>query len=161
MTATTSRRRATKHVARFSPYSHASSIHPGFVQIGLACTHTYVYTRTAAAAPPVYVLVLYFLASAASSLFCDTRMYLRFRGCPVVLDIELSVSAWYHKTRRVLLRARRLLLLLLTAESREQRRAVCGVRHNFQTDIQWSGNKITILCQSEHQKFRPTQNTSA
>ena len=60
-------------------------------------------------------------------LCCDTRMYLRFRGCPVVLDIELSVSAWYHKTRRALLRARRLLLLLLTAEIRERRRAVCGV----------------------------------
>jgi len=60
-------------------------------------------------------------------LCCDTRMYLRFRGCLVVLDIELSVSTWYHKTRRVLLRARRLLLLLLTAEIREPRRAVCGI----------------------------------
>ena len=46
----------------------------------------------------------------------------------MVLDIELSVSAWYHKTRRVLLRARRLLLLLLlTAESEERRLAVCGI----------------------------------
>ena len=60
-------------------------------------------------------------------LCCDTRMYRRFRGCPVVLDIELSVSAWYHKTRRVLLRVRRLLLLLLTAESKERRLAVCGI----------------------------------
>ena len=61
-------------------------------------------------------------------LCCDTRMYLRFRGCLVVLDIELSVSTWYHKTRRVLLRARRLLLLLLlTAESKERRLAVCGI----------------------------------
>ena len=61
-------------------------------------------------------------------LCCDTRTYRRFRGCPVVLDIELSVSAWYHKTRRVLLRARRLLLLLLlTAESKERRLAVCGI----------------------------------
>ena len=60
-------------------------------------------------------------------LCCDARMYLRFRGCPVVLDIELSVSAWYHKTGRVLLRGRRLLpLLLLTAESKERRLAVCG-----------------------------------
>ena len=59
-------------------------------------------------------------------LWCDTRMYLRFRGYPVVLDIELSVSAWYHKTRRVLLRARRL-LLLLTAESKERRLAVCRI----------------------------------
>ena len=61
-------------------------------------------------------------------LCCDTGMYRRFRGCPVVLDIELSVSAWYHKTRAVLLRARRLLqLLLLTAESKERRLAVCGI----------------------------------
>ena len=58
-------------------------------------------------------------------------MYLRFRGCPVVLDIALSVSAWYRKTRRVLLRARRLLLLLLlTAESKERRFAVCGITFN-------------------------------
>ena len=50
--------------------------------------------------------------------YCD--MYLRFRGCPIVLDIELSVSAWYQKTRRALLRARcLLLLLLLAADSRE------------------------------------------
>ena len=60
-TATTSRRRAVKHVPLASPYSHSSSIDPGFVEIGLACIHTYVYTRTAAAAaaPPVYALVLY------------------------------------------------------------------------------------------------------
>ena len=60
-TATTSRRRAGKHVPLVSPYSHSSSIDPGFVEIGLACVHTYVYTRNAAAAaaPPVYVLVLY------------------------------------------------------------------------------------------------------
>ena len=60
----------------------------------------------------------------------DTRMYRRFRGCPVVRDIELSVSAWYHKTRRVLLRARRLLLLLiLTAESKERRLAAVSYTH--------------------------------
>ena len=58
-TATTSRRRAVKHVPLVSPYSHSSSIDPGFVEIGLACIHKYLYTRTAAAAPPVYVLVLY------------------------------------------------------------------------------------------------------
>ena len=58
--ATTSRRRAVKYVPLGSPYSHSSPIDLGFVEIGLACIHTYVYTRTAAAAaPPVYVLVLY------------------------------------------------------------------------------------------------------
>ena len=61
-------------------------------------------------------------------LCCDTRIYLRLRGCPVVLDIELSVSAWHHNARRVLLRAKRLLLLLLlTAESKERWLAVCGI----------------------------------
>ena len=60
-TATTSRRRAVKHVPLVSPCSHSSSIDPGLVEIGLACIHTYLYTRTtaAAAAPSVYVLVLY------------------------------------------------------------------------------------------------------
>ena len=69
-TATTSRRRAVKHVPLGSPYSHSSSIDLGYVEIGLARVHTYVHTRTAAAAaPPVHVLVLYtiFLASTASS----------------------------------------------------------------------------------------------
>ena len=121
-----------KHVPLGSPYSHSSSIDLGFVEIGLACIHTYVYTRTAAAAaaPPVHVLVLYTISGQRSFVFlcCDTRMYRRFRGCPVVLDIELSVSAWYHETRRVLLCARRLLLLLiLAAESKERRLAVCGI----------------------------------
>ena len=61
-TATTLRRRATKHVPRVSPYSHAS-IDPGFVEIGLACIRTRI-----AAVPLVYVLVLYFLAGTA--YFC-------------------------------------------------------------------------------------------
>ena len=104
------------------------------MEIDLACIHTYVSARTAAAAaPPVYVLVLYtgVLFSGQRSFvfpYCDTRLYRRFRACPVVFDIELSVSAWYQKTRRVLLRARRLLLLLLlTSESKERRLAVCGI----------------------------------
>ena len=45
-------------------------------------------------------------------------MCLRFRGFPVMLDIELSVSAWSQITRRVLLRARRSLILLLLAAER-------------------------------------------
>ena len=98
-TATTSRRRAAKHVPLGSPCSHSSSIDLGFVEIGLACIPTYVCTRTAAAAaaaPPVYVLVLYTIFWPAQlRLFSstDTRMYRRFRGCQVVLDIEVSVSA--------------------------------------------------------------------
>ena len=34
--------------------------------------------------------------------------------------------------------------------SREQRAAACGVRDNVEIGIKWSGNKITISCQSEH-----------
>ena len=40
--------------------------------------------------------VFYFLASAASPSTCD--MCIRFRGCPVMLDIGLSVSARGQKT---------------------------------------------------------------
>ena len=47
-------------------------------------------------------------------LYCD--MCLRFRGCPVVLHIELSVSARHQRTR-VLLSAWSLLLLLVAAAS--------------------------------------------
>ena len=144
-----------KHVPLGSPYSHSSSIDLGFVEIGLACIHTYVYTRTAAAAPPVYVWCSILFSGQRSFVFlcCDTRMYFRFRGCPVVVGIELSVSAWYHKTRRVLLRAIRLLLLLfLTVESKERRLAVCGITFLPASN---SGNKRTISCQSEHQKKSP------
>ena len=46
----------------------------------------------------------------------------------MVLDIGLSVSTRYYKTGRVLLRARRLMLLmLLAAESNERRLTVCGI----------------------------------
>ena len=58
--------------------------------------------------------VVYFLASAASSSTCD--MCLRFWGCPVVLDIELSMSARYLKTR-VLLHARRVFCCSVAAAS--------------------------------------------
>ena len=67
----------------------------------------------------------------------------------MVLDIELSVSAWYHKTRRVPLRARRLLLvLLLTAESKVRRLAVCGVTF-----------KLASNGAETKKRFRANQNT--
>ena len=68
-------------------------MHRGFVEIGLACIHTYLYTRTVAAAPPVYVLVLYFLASAASSFSPVILVCISGFGRPEVLDIKLSVNA--------------------------------------------------------------------
>ena len=42
----------------------------------------------------------------------------------------------------------------------EQRAAACGVRRNVETGIKWSGKKITISCQSEHQKNSPHPNHS-
>ena len=83
---TTSRRHAAKHVPQVSPYSHASSIDPGFV----ARLYTYILAQ-----------LLCRLYAFGATLFSRQRnlfiyccdMCLRFRGCPVVLDIELSVSA--------------------------------------------------------------------
>ena len=51
-------------------------------------------------------LVALFSRQRSFLLYCD--MCLRVRGCPVLFHIELSVSAWCHKTR-VLPHARRLL----------------------------------------------------
>ena len=59
--------------------------------------------------------ILSSLASEASSSTCE--MCLRFRGCPVVLEIELSASTRYHRTR-VLLLTRRVLFLSCTIERR-------------------------------------------
>ena len=94
-------------------------------------------------------------------LRCDTRMYLRFRGCLVVLDIELSVSTWYHKTRRVLLRAGRLLLLLLllTTESKERRLAVFGIK--FKPASNGAETKYRFRANQNTRKIRRTQNTPA
>ena len=69
----------------------------------------------------VYVLAFYIVASAASFFYCDLRLW--FRGCPVVLDIELSVSTRYHQTH-VLQRVRRFVLQLVAAGG--------GVRHKFE-----------------------------
>ena len=80
----------------------------------------------------VFLVLYYFLFSRQRSFFlryltCD--MCLRFRGCPVVLDIELSSSARHQKTR-VLLCAPRLALLLVAAA------ASGDVQHNFQNYMQ-------------------------
>ena len=116
-------------------------------------THVCIYSNCCCCAACVHFGALFSGQRRFVFLCCDTRMYLRFRGCPVVLDIELSVSAWYHKTRRVPLRARRLLLLLLTAERRDRWRVVCGITLKLTSNGEET--KITILCQSEHQKIPP------
>ena len=79
-------------------------------------------------------------------------MYLRFRGCPVVLDIELSVSAWYQKTRRALLRARCLVLLL-----RERRCAVCGITLKFSCN--GAETKERFCAKQDTKESRRVQNT--
>ena len=66
-------------------------------------------------------------------LYCD--MYLRFRGCPVVLDIEDYVSAWYRKTRRARY-AREVSSDAATSGSRQQGEAVCCLRHTFKKSMQ-------------------------
>ena len=77
-------------------------------------------------------------------------MHLRFRGCPVVLDIELSVSARYQKTRRALLRAScLLLLLLLAADSRERRCAMCGITSKSTGDVAETKER---LCANQNTK---------
>ena len=134
-TATTSRRSAVKHVPLVSPYSrflHRSRVCGNRPHVYThACIYSHCEQLLLRRRCTYWCSILVLFSGQRSFVFlcCDTRMYLRFRGCPVVLDIELSVSAWYHKTRRVLLRTRRLLLLLLllTAESKERRLAVCGI----------------------------------
>ena len=69
--------------------------------------------------------IFYFLATAQLLYYFTCDLCLRFRSCLVVLDIELSVSARHQKTR-VLLRAWRLVLLLIAAAATD------GVRHKFQ-----------------------------
>ena len=76
-------------------------------------------------------------------LTCD--MCLRFRGCPVELDIELSVSARHQKTR-VLRCAPRLVLLLVAAA------ASGGVRHKISKLHAMRAKPNNELGQSEHQK---------
>ena len=70
---------------------------------------------------------------------CD--IHLRFRGCPVLLHIELSVSARYQKTS-VQLRAQRLLLVAAASGS------VCGI--NF---------KLTRNQSEAEDRFWTNQNT--
>ena len=74
--------------------------------------------------------LLSFLFSHQRSFHFSTwDMCLRIRGCPVVLDTELSLSVWHliQKTR-VLLRAWRLLLTIVAASG--------GVRHKFPNYMQ-------------------------
>ena len=127
-TATNSRRRATKYLARGSSYSCASSIDPGFQNISLACILTYPHCCCCAACIRLGALLIVSCQRSLCFLYRDTR-YICIFGVGVVrfvVDIELSATAWYQKTRRALLLARCLVLLL-----RERRCAVCGMTLTF------------------------------
>ena len=80
-TATTSRRRSTKHVARGRPCSCASSIDPGFVEISLACIHSYPHCCCCAAC--IRFDALFSRQRSFCFLYCDTR-YLCISGFGVV-----------------------------------------------------------------------------
>ena len=117
--------------------AHTRALPPSIPRLWKSASLVHIRTRTAAAAPFVFVLVHDVLASAASAFsIVIPGICLWFRSCPVVLDIELSVSAWYQKTRRVLLSARCLLLLLLLHAA-----ASGGVRHKTQNYMRWSETK--------------------
>ena len=107
-------------------------------------------TRTAAAVPLVFVLVLYFLVSAASAF--STVMCISGFGV-VRWCLALSFPS-AHGIRRLgvhcCARGVFCLLLLVAADSRERRCAVC-----MTFKITWSGNKRTILCQSKHERMPP------
>ena len=75
-------------------------------------------------------------------LTCD--MCLRFRGCPVVLDIDLSVSARHQKTR-VLLCARQLVLLLPRCAAQISKLLAVRVKQNNEFGPQSEHQKTTIF----------------
>ena len=83
------RRRSTKHVPRGSPYSHASSIDPRFVEISLPCIHTYPNCCCCAACILCGAL---FLAGAASA-FSTVTPGICVSPVSGVLHIELSARA--------------------------------------------------------------------
>ena len=119
-------RRKTSHAVAHTSY--ASSIDPGFVEISLACIHTYPHCCCCAAC--IRFGALFSRQRSFCFLHCD--IYLRFRGCAVVLDIELSVRAWCQKTRHALYCCARgvfccCCFLEQTAESGSVRCAVCGI----------------------------------
>ena len=144
-----------KHVPRGSPYSHASSIHPGFVEISLACIHTYPHRCCCTAC--IRLGNLFSRQRSFCFLCCD--MYVRFRGCPVVLHMELYVIAWYQKTRRALYFCARGVLWCCCVWQPTARTAVCGVRHNFQNCMQYGAETKERFCANRNtRESRSIQN---
>ena len=152
-TATNSRRRATKQFPRGSPYSHASSIDPVFVEISLACIHTYPNCCCCCAACTRFgALHLARAASAFATVICISGfgvvrlcLTLSFQSAHGIrkLDVHCCAQGVFCCC----------CFLQQTAE--RHRATVYGVRHNFPNFMQWSGNARTILCQSEHETIPP------
>ena len=109
---------------RYPTYSY--QFHPIIVLLAV------VWRVVVVVALGYFFLVIYFLFPPQRSFFLyyltSYILCLRFGGFPMVLDIELSVSARHQKTR-VLLCAWRIVLLLVSAASG-------GVRHKFQYYMQ-------------------------
>ena len=81
-------------------------------------------------------------------------MYLRFRCGLVVLDIETFRESMVSEDSTSAA-APEVSSAAVASCSRQQRAAVCSVRHNFQNYMKWNGNTRTILCQSEYERTPP------
>ena len=103
----------------------SSAIDPGFVEIGRACIHTYVLAQLLCRLLYTFGAALFSRQRNFFLYYCD--MCLRFRGCPVVLDTELSVSAWYQKKDSTCAAAREAYSVSAAACSIEGWCAVCGI----------------------------------
>ena len=122
------------------------------MEISLACIQTSPHCCCCAACFRFGAL---FLASAASA-FSTVIPGIYVSPVSGVLDIELSVSAWYQKTRRALLRVRcLLLLLLLVADSRERERRC------FKISCNGAETKERFCANQNTKESRRIQNTPA
>ena len=99
----------------------------------------------------LYVLVLYFLARAASSF--SAVIFVCISGSGVVRWWSTLAFRRRMISEDSMCTAAREASSAAASYSSEKRAAASGVLHTLQTDIQWSGNKTAILYQSEHQKI--------
>ena len=142
-TATNSRLRAAKHVLRGSPYSNVSSIDPGFVEISLACIHAHPHCCCCVAC-----ICFGILFSGQRSFFCFfycvtyTRYvcYMCISGSGAVRWCLTLSFPRVRSIRRLDVHctaARGVFSAAAASGSRQQRSAVCGMRHNVQNNKQY------------------------
>ena len=124
-----------------------------FVEISLACIHTYPNCCCCCAACTRFgALHLARAASAFATVICISGfgvvrlcLTLSFQSAHGIrkLDVHCCAQGVFCCC----------CFLQQTAE--RHRATVYGVRHNFPNFMQWSGNARTILCQSEHETIPP------